>query len=90
MTKNGKMEYGLGAKDVKLFRSAANELKTDDAESKRLNFTLTRELETKLNNYMLEVHKKLGRLPHAIKTKLGRLYFVSENMMSEFIPLRPF
>lgn len=31
MTKNGKMKYGPGARDVKLFRSAANVLKTDDA-----------------------------------------------------------
>ena len=39
----------------------------------RLNLTLTRELDDKLNNYVLEVHKKLGRLPYGVRTKLGRM-----------------
>ena len=46
---------------------------TKSESERRLNLTLTRELETKLNKYMLEVHKKLGRLPIFIRTKLGRM-----------------
>ena len=46
---------------------------TKSESEKRLNLILTRELETKLNNYMLEVHKKLGRLPHRVRSKLGRM-----------------
>ena len=42
-------------------------------KSQRLNLTLTPELEEMMNKYVLEVHKKLGRLPHAVQTKLGRM-----------------
>jgi hypothetical protein len=46
---------------------------TKSESERRLNLTLTRELEDRLNNYVLEVHKKLGRLPYGVRTKLGRM-----------------
>jgi len=38
----------------------------------RMNLTLTEEQTEKLNNYIVKVAQKLGRVPYAIKTKLAR------------------
>ena len=38
----------------------------------RLNLTLTKEQPEKFNNYIVNVAKKQGRVPNAIKTKLAR------------------
>jgi len=46
---------------------------TEIEQGERLNLTLT-PLQTKaLNDYCLAVANKQGRLPHAIKTKIGRM-----------------
>jgi hypothetical protein len=36
----------------------------------RLNLTLEPELAKRLNKYMLEVAKRRGEIPHALKTKI--------------------
>lgn len=38
----------------------------------RMNLALTEEQTKKLNNYIVNVAKKQGRVPYAIKTKLVR------------------
>jgi len=38
----------------------------------RLNLTLDSDQAKKLNDYCLAVANKQGRMPHAIKTKIGR------------------
>jgi len=42
-------------------------------ETERLNLTLTPEQTKALNNYCLAVANKQGKMPHAIKTKIGRM-----------------
>jgi hypothetical protein len=39
----------------------------------RLNLALTPEQTKRLNDYCLAVANKQGRMPHAIKTKVGRM-----------------
>lgn len=46
--------------------------KKQSVEPDRLNLTLTPEQTVKLNSYIIEVAKKQGRVPYAIKTKLLR------------------
>jgi len=42
-------------------------------EVERINLTLTLEQTKALNDYCLAVANKIGRMPYAIKTKIGRM-----------------
>lgn len=46
-----------------------------EMEPERLNLTLTPTQTKKLNNYIINVAQKQGKIPHAIKTKLLRWAF---------------
>jgi hypothetical protein len=46
--------------------------KKKEERGERLNLLLTPELTKKLNSYCLKVANKLGKMPHGIKTTIGR------------------
>jgi len=46
---------------------------TEMLQGERLNLSLTPEQTKLLNDYCLAVANKQGRMPHAIKTKIGRM-----------------
>lgn len=47
--------------------------KLEEMEGERLNLSLTREQTKRLNDYCLAVANRRGKLPYAIKTKIGRV-----------------
>lgn len=49
--------------------------KKKETKPYRINLTFTEEQTQKLNDYIIKVAQKQGRVPHAIKTKLLRWAF---------------
>lgn len=47
--------------------------KPEEMEGERLNLSLTPEQTKRLNDYCLAVANRRGKMPHAIKTKVGRM-----------------
>jgi hypothetical protein len=48
--------------------------KTVDVETAgRINLTLPKDLDERLNRYVLEVARKQGKIPYAIRTKIVRI-----------------
>jgi len=57
----------------KVVKSAQKVKELAEVEVERLNVQLTPEQSKMLNDYCLAVANKLGRMPYAIKTKIGRM-----------------
>lgn len=47
--------------------------KPEEMKGERLNLSLTREQTKRLNDYCLAVANRRSKMPHAIKTKIGRM-----------------
>lgn len=48
---------------------------TKNPKSERVNVTLSPKEAGRLNKYCVEIAKRNGRIPHAIKQKIGRMAF---------------